>query len=692
MKKLIYLLFISILYSGYAYSQGAAIVKIDSLTNSFEAFLLKKSNTSITINNQIATTTTAQLFINTTADTTGFKYAYPMAETAAATTIRWFYNGQWQTASMISSPQDSTFVGDTGTITVFIPADLDTFLGKTPLYFPVNTMVPPGDSITIELTYVELLPYQNNYVSVNYLGNYNRIQPSIDSVIFNVSVASYRMIDSILPITYTGWNTSLNGTSAYASLSLQNTSFSNNLQLDYLLHPDTTGFFSFSTFYPDSIEKCDTINGFFTFIVEPNSADASEIIDKDFVLIIDHSGSMGGIKMTQANQAAEFIVNNLNSGDRFNIVQFDDIAESFSPTLLPYTVWNKNNALAYINTIAASGSTNISGAFDSAVPMFSSSPPDRAKIIVFFTDGEPTAGIVDQAQLVSHVTSLITNTAPDISLYVFGIGTSVNNQLLTEMAAQNNGTCAFLGTNNVADEISSFYTTIQNPVLLNTTIAFSPSIVSQVYPNPLPNLYKGQQLIISGRYNTPGPVQVTLSGIAFGNPVSYQYNLNLTDTTVEEYNFLPKIWTKSKIDYLVTQFYLNQNNQIIADSIQNEITNLSLCRGVISPFTSFDDNGGGFTTGVEEIATTDGFQFLKIYPNPANNIAYIIVPKTKAGLNNALVSIFSVDGKLIAQFNKQVGADGKIELDIQQLNLGLGMYIITVDVADAKYRGKLSVF
>jgi Ca-activated chloride channel family protein len=692
MKKLIAFIVLSVLSTGFVFSQGVAIVNVDSASNSFTAFQLLKSTTTVSINNQIATTTTAQLFKNTTADTTGFKYAIPLPETAAATKIRWSHHNQWFTASMISSPQDTTFSDTTGT-TAYMPAELDTFLGETPLYYPVNIMVPPGESITIELTYVELLPYYYNHVQFIYPGRYDLIQPAIDTVLFDVSIQSYRNIDSLLPATYNGWANTLNGTTATTSLALYNTPFADNLQFDYVLEPDTLGFFSFSTFYPDSIEKCDTTNGFFTFIVEPNSADSSAVIQKDFILIIDHSGSMSGIKMAQANEAADFIVNHLNPGDRFNLVKFDTDVESVFTGLTPYTIASKNTAINYIANIQAEGSTNISGAFDVGVPMFAGPPDNRAKIIIFFTDGMPSAGITNENQLVSHVTSLISTTNPNINLHVFGIGNDVNNPLLATMAAQNNGSYAALANNNVADAISDFYTTIQSPVLLNTAIAFSPNAVTEVYPNPLPNLYKGQQLIVSGRYSVAGPIDITLSGVAFGNPVSYQYTMNLVDSTVEENNFLPKIWTKGKIDYLMNQYYLNQSNQTVADAIKDEIIFLSICRGVISPFTSFNgDTGGGWTTGIEETPTNEAVESIKIYPNPANALVYIAVPKTLWGASKAMVSLYSMEGKLIAQFYAPVSNDGKIELDIQKLNLNPGLYITTVDVKGNTFRGKLTVY
>jgi len=87
---------------------------------------------------------------------------------------------------------------------------------------------------------------------------------------------------------------------------------------------------------------------------------------------------------------------------------------------------------------------------------------------------------------------LITTTESHIYLYVFGIGSDVNTQLLTPLSSQNNGLTEYLGNDEIYSRISNFYLKIRNPVLLSPTISFNPANVIQVYPSPLPNLYKGQ--------------------------------------------------------------------------------------------------------------------------------------------------------------------------------------------------------
>jgi hypothetical protein len=95
-----------------------------------------------------------------------------------------------------------------------------------------------------------------------------------------------------------------------------------DFKVEYELSPEDLGLFDFSVFLSDTL-GCDNYgNGFCAFVVEPNPNPNADVIPKVFTLIIDKSGSMLGSKIQQAKDAATFIVDNLNVGDKFNIIAF----------------------------------------------------------------------------------------------------------------------------------------------------------------------------------------------------------------------------------------------------------------------------------------------------------------------------------------------------------------------------------
>jgi len=680
MKKYFYILLV--ISPFLSFSQGVAIVSVDSIGNTFETLLLIKSSTNVQIINQISTVTSSQVFLNTTQDTLSINFAFPLHENAAATKIRWKADSFWNNASLIGAPQDSSFNSDSGN-TTFVPTELDMYLGQTPLYFPVQFFIVPGSKIEIELTYVELLSYLNSKVKFNYPGNYSSIQENIDSLALSIHIESYRNIIGIETLTYDGWNVEIQDSISNLSLALTNIAVNDDFKFEYELAPDSGGFFAFSTFYPDSSEKCDTLNGFFTFIIEPSTLASTEILPKDFVLILDVSGSMEGAKIEQAKQAAIYILNNFNMNDRFNLVKFSDSIVTYSNDFNYVSSSSILDATNFVDSLYAGGSTNISGSFDIALPLFINSLPDRVKSIIFITDGDATVGITGTSELLSHVQNLRNTFAPDATVNVLGIGQNLNDQLLNQLAFQNAGLYSNItDIDNLSSIINDFYTSIQSPILLNTQITFSPNIVSEVYPNPIPYVFQGQQLIISGRYNEPSEIIVTLSGNSGSEEITINYSATLGDSLISENEFLTKIWTKKKINYLINQYYSFGAASTTADSIKNIITRLSVCRGVVSPFTSFYDDGVGIV-GLEELSTLMNTNSqLIISPNPASDYFSIKIPNKYIKIKTGTISIFNSLGQCIYIDGIKANSGNIIELNLSDVSIANGIYFVTLQFED----------
>lgn len=399
--------------------------------------------------------------------------------------------------------------------------------------------------------------------------------------------------------------------------------------------------------------------------------------------------------MDQAKQAATFIVQNLNEGDKFNLVDFDDVVSAYRTTHVPYTNPTRDSALLYINSLYARNLTSISGAFGLAVPQFNTANDSTANIIIFLTDGNPTAGITNTTQLLQYVHSLITTTESHIYLYVFGIGSDVNTQLLTPLSSQNNGLTEYLGNDEIYSRISNFYLKIRNPVLLSPTISFNPANVIQVYPSPLPNLYKGQQMIVSGRYLQPGPVLVTLSGKSFNHDVSYQYTFNRIDSANAGYQFLTKIWAKQKIENLLIQYYALDPNSSEAQAIKAQIIWLSINYGVICPFTQFKGGITYINTEKEQVYDFAGnYKLVGNYPNPFNPTTTIRFIVKKAMFKGIHIRIYNILGKLIDDIPVQITDKGIYEVLWNSESAGRnsfssGIYFYVIDFGDKILKWKM---
>ena len=650
----------------------------------------------VRVENQVAITQTTQYFYNA-GSTDTIKYAFPMREQATATSLRWRVNGLWYTASIAGGPQDTTLPGGGGTIA---PA-LRNYLGATPLYFSIPQLVGHDSTIAVELTYVELLRYRFGTVDYTYPSDYHLIQPGpVAAQSLDFLLTSSRSIDSITVVSsHPVGELTNNGTSAHIRIGMYESVATENYAVRYALSLSELGLFGFSSLIADSLVP-DTLGGFLTFIAEPNPSSTVDVIRKVFTLIIDRSGSMSGTKMVQARDAARFIVENLNEGDRFNLIDFDDIITPFRPGHVAYTPQTRDEAITYINALTARGLTNIGGAFGTAVPQFAAASDTTANIIIFLTDGQATAGITATAALVSYVDSLVTASETGILVFNFGIGSDVNQQLLTLLASHHNGLAEFLLNDELYARITDFYLRVRNPVLLNTSIEFNPPVVTEYYPSPLPSLYKGQQMIVTGRYSQAGPLQVTLRGQAFSQQVSYTYNLHLSDSDGVSLRFLPKLWAKQKIDNLLVQYYQLTPGSPEALALKERIIALSLAYGVLTPFTNFS----GGTTGVAEeraggavsAHTPASFTLLGNFPNPFNPSTTIALRVDAAFTDVLEIRIYDITGRLIRTLRIAVHGPGEYSVlwDGRSNNgtaVSSGTYYYVVDFMDRLAVGKMAM-
>jgi Ca-activated chloride channel family protein len=681
-----------VLLSSSLVANGVAVL------DAHNAVYLRLDSTIVRVNveGQISITTTTQYFTNKHL-TAPVKYGFPLSEQASATQLRWRVGGEWFNASVAGTSQDTTLPGDGAPH----PA-LKSYLGPTPLYFGIPQPVHAESTLVVELTYVELLPYAFGNVDYVYPGDYHLIQSgAIAFQELRFELVSPRTIDSIKVLSSHPVEQLVNtGGNASVLIRQYEAAAAQKHSIRYSLSSTELGLFAYTTALPDSLVPDSLGRGFMTFIAEPEPTSTEGTIAKVFTLIVDRSGSMLGTKIVQARDAASFIVRNLNPGDKFNIVDFSTAVSSFRPGHVENTQEARDSALAYIAKFVADGWTNISDAFGVAVPQFKATNDSTANIVIFLTDGQATTGITATPSLVSHIDGLITSTETNVFLFSFGIGGDANRQLLSLISSNHGGLAEFLGNDELYSRITDFYLTIRNPVLLNSSISFAPPIVTEVYPTSLPNLYKGKQMIVAGRYQEGAPVQITLSGTAFGKPVSYTYDVQPVDSAVSSYQFLPKIWAKRKIESLLVQYYTLSETSAQAVALKQQIIAISQAYGVITTFTSFS-SGGGHVSGVGEEANGGNvlpvaFELLGNYPNPFNPSTTIRL-RLNTDYDGAMeVRIYNTLGQLVRVLSIQVNGKGIYNVVWDGLGndgrpLPSGVYLYGMELHNRVLVGKMNL-
>ena len=167
------------------------------------------------------------------------------------------------------------------------------------------------------------------------------------------------------------------------------------------------------------------------------------------------------------------------------------------------------------------------------------------------------------------------------------VGYDVDTILLDTLAQEHHGTSTYVRPGDSLDEtLSTFYSKISTPVLTNLSLDFGGLPVYDLYPNPLPDLFLGSQIILTGRYRAGGVTNVTLKGNVNGENRTFSYpeqsftQDGRSSTTLAA---LPRLWATRKIGYLLNQVRLQGPEQETVD----QIVKLSIRYGIVTPYTSY---------------------------------------------------------------------------------------------------------
>ena len=341
-------------------------------------------------------------------------------------------------------------------------------------------------------------------------------------------------------------------------------------------------------------------DGYFMLLVSPKyEVKQTEIIEKDFIFVLDRSGSMSGQKVEQAKAALRYCVQNLNDGDRFNLILFNEDIASLADRLNRGEEWfggerwrgsaalshklinvknGREKAFAFIDGIDGRGMTNINDALLTALAETPDS--DRPRIIVFLTDGRPTVGVTNAALILENVAKANRNLS---RIFVFGVGYDINDHLLDKMAADNGGTRNYVTPDeDIEDAVSSLFRKMNEPVLVGVGINFGQIVTKELTPKNLPDLFREEQLTVLGRYEGHGDTVLQLRGIIGSE--WHEFSKDVHFSTLEPDNdFLPHLWAESRISELVDEAALNGESR----ELREEIERLSKKYGVVTPYTSF---------------------------------------------------------------------------------------------------------
>lgn len=325
-------------------------------------------------------------------------------------------------------------------------------------------------------------------------------------------------------------------------------------------------------------------NFFMLTIQPPERVKLEDIPDREYIFVLDVSGSMNGFPLDTAKVLIGNLVNYLRETDKFNLILFAGASSIMSSSSVPATEANMKEAIKLIDQQEGSGGTELLPALERALSI----PKDEniSRSVVMITDGyiESEKAIFD----------LIHNNLNKTNFFTFGIGSSVNRYLIEGMAKAGSGEPFVLTDPSGASEIADrFREYIQSPVLTDIKVQFDGFDAYDVEPPNIPNLFAQRPVILFGKWRDNPSGTIHLSGRTGSG--DYKQDIQVAGMEPMEANSAIRyLWARSEVARLSDYGFGDSDNP----EIRKEVTALGLEYSMLTPYTSF-------IAVIEKIRNTD---------------------------------------------------------------------------------------
>lgn len=539
---------------------------------------VKSQHVETTINDQVARTTVSTVLHNPHDRPVEGTFLYPVPASATVSNFS-YWMGDKEMKGELLDREKARRVYEDIVRTLRDPALLEYEGGGVfkASIFPI----PAGGDARTKLEFTQVLRADSGVVRYTHAVKLGRSNPNTGELVVQVNIRSQVPIKSVYSPSHKIELVRKSDTSVAAGLELDKTDFNQDFELYYTLADKDFGLNVLS-------HREEGEAGYFMLLLAPkHDWGDTEIAGKDVVFAVDTSGSMMGTKIEQAKKAFEYCLGALRPDDRFGLLTFSTEVRPFEEKLLPASRENVRRAREFVARIEAAGSTTLNDALVQAVQM-ARGQDERPTMVIFLTDGLPTVGERDNAKILENVSKANRAAGGAESerlsrVFLFGVGDDVNTHLLDQVAEGNGGSTNYVRpAEDIEAAVSSLYGKLSHPVLSGVKVKLADVRAYDIYPQRLPDLFVGTQVMLVGRYEQGGASDVTLTGTAAGKERTYTYQATLAGQEAGN-AFLARVWAGRRIGYLLDQVRLHGESSEVKD----EIVKLAVRFGIVTPYTSY---------------------------------------------------------------------------------------------------------
>lgn len=306
------------------------------------------------------------------------------------------------------------------------------------------------------------------------------------------------------------------------------------------------------------------------YITPPTVRDAAPKLNREIIFVIDNSGSMGGSSIRQAKASLDYALAHLKTGDRFNVIRFDDTMTQLFEHARSADAENVGVARKFVDRLEAAGGTEMLPPLKAALVDEHENDGKDVRQIVFLTDG----AIGNEQQLLETIGARRGRS----HIFMVGIGSAPNTYLMSRAAELGRGTFTHIASTGEVDaRMRALFDKLENPAVTDLRATFT-SGGADLTPENLPDLYHGGPLVLAAQMAKLSG-NLTVAGKIDQRP--WSVTLSLDQATVGK--GISKLWARRKIDDAEVARTLRETSQQDADG---RILSLALTHHLVTRLTS----------------------------------------------------------------------------------------------------------
>jgi hypothetical protein len=344
---------------------------------------------------------------------------------------------------------------------------------------------------------------------------------------------------------------------------------------------------------------------------------------KNYQFILDRSGSMGGIRMTNAIKALEKFIQKIPTEAYFNVISFGSDYSAIWSNSVPARDFFKQACLADIKSYGANmGGTEIYSCLQDTLNLSSTSgllkykleakktcPSNYENIIIVLTDGD--VGSIDS--IFKMVREQQTQSEIDTRIFTFGLGSQASKQFVKGLSDLTFGDYAMIGdSEDLLEPVKKIISTVNKQYYTGVELESNSKNVD-ITCNKINSVYPGKTYSIICEVGLDKVEELKSSGLRLEayNPIEakpIKWNIGL-DTIGDEnfdYSIIKQLYWNEQIRQMEKSIQFDkldrtQIDRTQIDSLQKQIVKISVENSIMNQYTSLVlvDKSGEFD--VEQI-------------------------------------------------------------------------------------------